>query len=120
MAPRRGAHRGIWPAAELRLVSRDADRQEIERQLLGGDTRLVSLVGAPGSGKTRLALIVAESAADSFADGAAFVDLSVVRDPADVPAAVAMAIGLREPTDHNVGQRIFAWTQRRRFLLLLD
>ena len=48
-------------------MSRDADRQEIERLLLGGDTRLVSLVGAPGSGKTRLAQAVAESAADSFA-----------------------------------------------------
>jgi predicted ATPase len=101
-------------------VPRDADQEQVEHLLEAGGTRLVSLVGPPGSGKTCLALIVADSLAARFADGAVFVDLSVVRDHAQVAPAVALAIGLREPTDEHVAQRIFAWTQRRHLLLVLD
>src|SRR5438067_7664245 len=111
MAPRRGASRGNWPATQSQLVSREADQRQIEQLVLGGKSRLVTLVGAPGSGKTRLAVMVGESVATAFPDGAVFVDLSVLHDAELVPSAVASAIGLREPTDRDVAQRVVAWTQ---------
>src|ERR1044071_6350457 len=66
MAPRRGASRGNWPATQSQLVSREADQRQIEQLVLSGQSRLVSLVGAPGSGKTRLAVMVGESVARAF------------------------------------------------------
>ena len=59
------------------------------------DTRLVTLTGPPGVGKTRLAIAVAAAAARRSGDGVAFVDLTDVRDPALVAAAVLEAVGLR-------------------------
>jgi non-specific serine/threonine protein kinase len=68
--------------------------REIEERLTAG--RLVTLVGPGGIGKTRLALAVAGEAAETWADGAAFVDLSGVTDGALMPGAVATALGLEE------------------------
>src|SRR5437588_458665 len=120
MAPRRGAPWGNWPVAQSPLVSREVDLRRIEELVLGGDSRLVSLVGPPGSGKTRLALTVAESLAERFPDGAVFVDLTALRHADEVPSAVASAVGLREPTDPNVAQRVFSWTRHRKLLVVLD
>src|SRR5439155_9421186 len=61
-----------------------------------GRTRLLTLTGAGGTGKTRLALQVASSNLTRFADGASFVDLSSVTDPDLVPSAVAAALGVPE------------------------
>jgi len=60
---------------------------------------MVTLVGAPGAGKTRLAKVVFEELRGSFSEGAVFVDLTTVQDPTLVPAAVATAIGVREGGD---------------------
>jgi predicted ATPase len=62
--------------------------------LTSTDRRLVVLTGPGGAGKTRLALAVAERTRQQWPDGAAFVDLSVVSDPALVPDAIASALGL--------------------------
>lgn len=58
----------------------------------GGPARLVTLVGPPGVGKTRLAIEVASRAERKFDVPAVFVDLSLVSDPADVPARIADAV----------------------------
>src|SRR5204863_8018467 len=62
------------PASPWRLIGREADLDELHAVLTGG-ARLVTLTGAGGTGKTRLALALAESVADEFASSA-FVDLS--------------------------------------------
>jgi predicted ATPase len=64
--------------------------------LLGNGTRLVTLTGAGGSGKTRLALQVAAELADDFGDGAFFIPLAPVQDAELVGATIEQIVGVRE------------------------
>ncbi|HEX8751891.1 MAG TPA: BTAD domain-containing putative transcriptional regulator [Solirubrobacterales bacterium] len=76
-------------------------RREVEEltALLRGPARLVTLTGPGGTGKTRLALAAAEALADDFPDGAHFVDLAALRDPAAVAPAIAHAVELDPEVD---------------------
>jgi predicted ATPase len=78
------------------LVGREHETVEVGRLLAGN--RLVTLTGAAGCGKTRLALQVAAEALGDAPDGVWFADLASLSDPALVPSAVAQALGLREGT----------------------
>ena len=80
------------PAPAAPLIGRERERAEVAAAL--ADSRLVTLTGPGGTGKTRLALQVARELAGGFADGVAFVDLAPVRDPALLATAVARAVGL--------------------------
>jgi predicted ATPase len=86
--------RSAIPAPATAMIGRDTDVTEVTRLLAAPGHRLVVLTGAGGAGKTRLALAVAEAARAGRADGAAFVDLSTVSDPALIPDAIASALGL--------------------------
>ena len=76
------------------FVGREDEIAEVERLL--GQTRLLTLTGPGGTGKTRLALQAAGELLTRFRDGSCFVDLSPVNDPALVPAVVANALGVPE------------------------
>jgi len=78
------------------LVGRDAEVQEVVRLIT--ENRLVTLVGPGGVGKTRLALEAARAGSAGFADGGCLVELAPVGDPAAVPAAIAAALGLPDPS----------------------
>lgn len=80
------------PAPLLPLLGRRTEVEELLAAL--ATTRLLTLVGAPGIGKTRLALEVANLALPAFADGAAFVSLAEAQTPADVPYAVLDALAI--------------------------
>jgi predicted ATPase/DNA-binding SARP family transcriptional activator len=101
------------PAPATALIGRGREVAEVA-VLLRGDARLVTLTGAGGSGKTRLALAVAERVGPSFADGAWFVDLSALADPELVPEAVAARV---EAPDAAALERHLA---AREVLLVLD
>src|SRR5438552_5308949 len=98
MAATRGAPHGTLPPTLLRLIPRDQEERDISRVLVEDGTRILSLVGPPGAGKTRLAVSVAGRLSAHFDDGVTFVDLSVVGDSSAVPSAIAAAIGMREVT----------------------
>jgi predicted ATPase len=66
------------------------------------DNRLVTLTGAGGAGKTRLAVEIAARIAPEFGDGVWYVDLAPVSDPGVVPVAVARALGLPDQPDVQV------------------
>ena len=77
-------------------IGRDAELAELRGRLLDPRTRLVTLVGPGGIGKTRLASSSATSSARSFADGALLVDLAPLTEPELLLPAIARALGLRE------------------------
>ena len=78
------------------------------------------MTGPGGAGKTRLAGEVARQVADRFADGVWLVELAAVRDPAQVAAAVAAALGIRELAFGGGGRRAGRVLARRQLLLVLD
>jgi len=75
------------PAPRLTLVGREADVSAVGALLQAPDVRLVTLTGVGGVGKTRLARVLAGESADAFPDGAAFVPLAPLHDPAHVVSA---------------------------------
>jgi predicted ATPase len=85
-----------------------------------GGTRLVTLTGTGGIGKTRLALQTAHDLADEFADGAYFVDLSHLSDPELVADEIAGGLGLSTQRDEPPAAAARAFLEQRRVLLLLD
>jgi predicted ATPase len=84
------------------------------------DVRLVTLTGGGGIGKTRLALEVARTAAPRFPDGAFFVPLASLADPALVLPAIARAIGLTEGGGVRLEEALAARLAHGDWLVLLD
>jgi predicted ATPase len=82
--------------------------------------RLVTLTGAGGTGKTRLAIAVCHEATGEFPDGVAFVSLAAVRDPGLVILTVATALGVREAADEPILTTLARVIGERRLLLALD
>ncbi|HLZ71294.1 MAG TPA: LuxR C-terminal-related transcriptional regulator [Dehalococcoidia bacterium] len=112
------AARGALPSPLTPLVGRHDERAVIIRLLSSG--RLVTLTGAGGAGKTRLALEVAAELAETFADGVVFVNLAPLRDPELVPAAIAQALGVQGLTGLPVRDSVIRYVREKRLLLLLD
>ncbi len=81
------------------LIGREEDIATLRQMILGDDSRLVSLTGPGGIGKTRLALQVAADVLDAFPDGVFFVDLSALTEVDLVPGAIAGVLGIRERGD---------------------
>ncbi|MGH2790380.1 MAG: ATP-binding protein [Actinomycetota bacterium] len=83
-------------------------------------TRLLTLTGPGGTGKTRLALQVATDVLTEYRDGAFFVDLSAVTDPALVPSAVARVLGVEEMAEHPILEAVKIHLSSKELLLVLD
>jgi predicted ATPase/predicted Ser/Thr protein kinase len=86
------------PPQRTTLVGRSAEVASVKDLLLRSRVRLLTLTGPGGTGKTRLAIHVAEELVDQF-DGVAFVNLAPIDDPGLVASAVARALGIRESGD---------------------
>jgi predicted ATPase/class 3 adenylate cyclase len=108
------------PAQPTPLIGRERERTALAAMLRAPDTRLLTLVGPGGTGKTRLALQVAAELLETFPDGVWWVPLAAVTDPDLVPQAIAAPLGVREnpgePLLTTLGQHL----RPRRTLLLLD
>jgi non-specific serine/threonine protein kinase len=100
------------------FVGREAELREIARLLDG--TRLLSLTGAGGSGKTRLAIEAARRAHARFADGVWWVELAAVEDPALLATTVLAALGERAQSGRTVISQLTATIAEQELLLVLD
>src|SRR6266508_4045601 len=92
----------------------------VRELLLHSDARLLTLTGAPGIGKTRLALRAVAELHDAFADGVVFVSLAPIRDPELVLATIARALELTELPGQPVLERLQTYLRDRQTLLVLD
>ncbi|MGA9489385.1 MAG: LuxR family transcriptional regulator [Mycobacterium sp.] len=84
------------------------------------ENRLVTLTGAGGVGKTRLAVQVAGQVADEFAGGAWFVDLAPVTNPLVVPVVLARTLGLADQPGRSTMETLSKFVRNRTMLLVLD
>jgi predicted ATPase/DNA-binding CsgD family transcriptional regulator len=107
-----------FPATLTSFVGRAGTVDEIARLL--GQSRLVTVTGPGGVGKTRLAGEVAREVAGGFADGVWLAELAAVRDPAQVAAVVATALGIRELPSVAAADALAQALARRQLLVVLD
>jgi predicted ATPase len=107
------------PAPRTRLIGRERELEELQR-LLAGPTRLLTLTGSGGTGKTRLALRLAELAAARFPGGTIFVPLAAISDPALVAPAIAQAIGVAASAERSAVDGIVADLRGAPALLVVD
>ncbi len=106
------------PATPLFGRGRELDR--IEDLIAQPGTRLLTLTGVGGVGKTRLAVEAARGAEGRFADGTAFVGLALLGDPALVVPTIARALGLREAEGRTARGALESHLKTKRLLLVLD
>ncbi len=102
------------------LIGRDREVAAIVSMLSNGTSRLITLTGPGGVGKTRLALAVARAVAPAFSGGVAFVALAPVRDPSLVIPTIARALGVQETGDQPLVDRVCGVLAHRTTLLVLD
>jgi len=108
------------PAQTTRLIGREWAVERLQHLLQRDDVRIVTLVGPGGSGKTRLAQHVACELVDAFAQGAWFVALAGVSDPAQAPISISQALNIKAPPDVSPLQSLVTHLKKRQLLLLLD
>jgi predicted ATPase/class 3 adenylate cyclase len=106
------------PMPVTTFVGRERQIEEIKQRL--GASRLLTLTGPGGTGKTRLSIRVAEELLDDYRDGCWFVPLDALRDADLVPSTIASALGVRVPGDRPAIDALTAWLAERQLLLVLD
>lgn len=110
--------RAAVPEEPNSFVGRERELDEVRR--LVGETRSLTLCGAGGIGKTRLALRVLASVAQDMPDGAAFVELADLRQPDLVVSRVASAVGVGEEPGRTLAETLVDALRPRRMILVID
>jgi predicted ATPase len=106
------------PGATTSFVGREPEIAEVSRLLRG--TRLLTLTGSGGSGKTRLALRVAADLPQAYPDGVWLVELAALTDPGLVPRTISFPLGLPEQPGISIERALLEYLKPRRLLLILD
>lgn len=108
------------PTPPTALVGRASEIATVQHLFEQARTRMVTLTGPGGSGKTRLALQVATELAASYNDGVWFVDLARINDPGLVLSTIAESLGVVEASGAPSIESLAAFLQQRQLLLVLD
>jgi len=105
---------------QTKFIGRERELADIKALLRRPGTRLLTLCGPPGAGKTRLALEVALAAKDDYPDGVVVVALASVTDPARIMSAVMQAFRLTETARQTPLEAVAARGRDLQLLLVLD
>lgn len=111
---------GNLPEMLTSFIGRETEIQWLQQKLLDDAHRLITLTGAGGTGKTRLALQVCAKLNDTFSDGVWLVELASINDPGLVVKSVAQVLGMHESPGIFLLDTISAYLRHRRLLLLID
>src|SRR5215210_8449205 len=106
------------PAPRSSFVGRERETEEVEREL--AMTRLLTLTGVGGSGKTRLALEVARGLIEAYPDGVWLVELASLSEEVLVSKAVAEALGVSERPQEPIADTLIEVLGDKRLLLVMD
>jgi predicted ATPase len=114
------AYRNNLPLQPTPLVGREKEVAQVRDLLRRDETRLLTLTGPGGTGKTRLALQAAADLLDDFPDGTFFAPLATLTEAQLFLAAVAETLGVREIGEQPLDESLKDYLGERRLLLLLD
>src|SRR5947209_17333668 len=114
------SHKLDFPVPPTRLVGREQERSHTLELLRRASTRLFTLTGPSGVGKTRFALQLVQDIASDFVNGVTFVALAPVRDAALVPGTIAQALGIHESANASLAEQVRAFLRPKHLLLVLD
>ena len=106
------------PQQVTSFVGREREIKDVKRLL--ESTRLLTVTGAGGTGKTRLILQVAAELLQAGGDGIWFVELAPLTDPALIPRVLATVLGVRESPGRTLTEALVQHLHRRKLLILLD
>jgi predicted ATPase/DNA-binding CsgD family transcriptional regulator len=113
-------HSSSLPGCSGWLFGREQELEALTTLLCASETRLVTLTGPGGVGKTRLALHVATNLRDNFIDGVYFVSLASISHPDEVLAAIAQVLSIEKSNDRPLLDVMEHALRHKRLLLLID
>jgi predicted ATPase/class 3 adenylate cyclase/DNA-binding XRE family transcriptional regulator len=100
------------------FIGRERELEEVQQML--ANTRLLTLTGPGGTGKTRLSLQIGERLLSSFTDGVWIAELAPLTDPASLPQTIAAIFGLRELPNMPLNTIVMDYLRAKQLLLILD
>ena len=102
------------------LIGREQERSRALALLRRNSTRMLTVTGPGGVGKTRLALQLVQDLTPDFVDGVVFVALAPIHDAVLVPSTVAQSLGIREHVNSSLTEQVRAFLENKHLLLVLD
>jgi predicted ATPase/DNA-binding XRE family transcriptional regulator len=109
-----------FPLASTALIGRERERTEALARLRHSETRLLTLTGPSGVGKTRLALELSQDLALHFSNGVVYVPLTPIRDAGLVPGVLAEKFGICEQSNVGLEEQLCTFLHDKHLLLVLD
>src|SRR5215211_4500316 len=113
-------HPNNLPMQPTPLVGREREVREVAERVRSEEARLLTLTGPGGTGKTRLGLQIAADLLEEFSDGAFFVALATITEPALVASTIARSLTVKESAEQSLIESLKNYLRDKHLLLVLD